>query len=327
MKFTAHIQENKGHDWPMRTLGRGIKISPRLKRRIYEGRYLYLLMLPGILYFVVFKYLPMWMLCIAFQDYSPYVGVAGSKWVGLKHFIELFRDDYFYLMFRNTLAINFLNIIFAFPLPIILALMLNEVRTERLKRVFQTLTYLPHFMSWVIVASMTFFFLSVDVGVINKLLASIGRPTISFLSNPKYFWIILTGQNIWKDTGWGTIIFLAAIALVDMEQYEAAIIDGASKFQRIWYITIPAIMPTIITLLILKLGTILNVGFEQVLLMSNPSVNNVAEVFDTYSYRLGILQGNISFGTAVSVFKGLVGCVFVWCSDKIVKKMGYEGLY
>ena len=296
-------------------------------RRIFEGRYLYLLMLPGIIYFIVFKYSPMWMLVIAFQNYNPFVGIAGSKWVGLKHFIDLLNDSNFYLMLRNTLAINFLNLIFYFPLPIILALILNEVRHEKFKKINQTIIYFPHFLSWVIIASMTFFLLSVDVGVINKFRASIDQPTISFLSNPRLFWLILTVQSIWKEAGWGTIIFLAAIATVDMDQYEAATIDGAGRFKRIWYITIPAIAPTIITLLLLKLGTIVNVGFEQVLLMANPLVNNVAEVFDTYAYRLGILQGNISFGTAVNVFKGVVGFAFVWVSNFVVKKTGHEGLY
>lgn len=298
-----------------------------MKRRIYDGRYIYLLMLPGILYFIVFKFVPMGMLGIAFQDYNPYVGMRGSSWVGLKHFMELIQDDYFYLMLRNTLCINFLNLIFHFPVPIILALLLNEIKNEKFKRFNQTLLYLPHFLSWVIVASMTFFLLSVDVGVVNKALAAAGRPTVSFLSNPKLFWGILISQNIWKEAGWGTIIFLAAITGVDMEQYEAAVVDGAGRLQKIWYITLPAIMPTIITLLILKLGTILNVGFEQILLMSNPSVNNVAEVFDTYAYRIGIIQGNISFALAVSIFKGFVGCLFVWSSNKAVTKMGYEGIY
>ena len=299
----------------------------RTLRRMYQGRYVYLLMLPGIIYFIIFKFIPMGMLGIIFQDYNPYVGMAGSQWVGLKHFKELIQDDYFYLMLRNTLCINFLNLLFHFPVPIVLALLLNEIKNEKFKRFNQTMLYLPHFLSWVIVASMTFFLLSVDVGVVNKALATMGSPTVSFLSEPKLFWSIIVSQNIWKEAGWGTIIFLASISAVDMEQYEAAVMDGAGRLQKIWYITLPAIAPTIVTLLILKLGTILNVGFEQILLMANPSVNSVAEVFDNYAYRLGIIQGNISFASAVSVFKGLVGCLFVWVSNRIVKKMGYEGIY
>ena len=220
----------------------------RVARRMYQGRYVYLLMLPGILYFIIFKFAPMGMLGIIFQDYNPYVGMAGSRWVGLKHFKDLIQDDYFYLMLRNTLCINFLNLLFHFPVPILLALLLNEIKNDRFKRLNQTLLYLPHFLSWVIVASMTFFLLSVDVGVINKALSSMGSPTISFLSEPKLFWGIIVFQNIWKEAGWGTIIFLAAISAVDMEQYEAAVMDGAGRLQKIWYITLPAIAPTIITL-------------------------------------------------------------------------------
>jgi putative aldouronate transport system permease protein len=298
-----------------------------LRKKIIDARYIYILLLPGLVYFVVFKYAPMWMLVIAFQDFNPWVGVLGSKWVGFKHFLYLLRDPMFLLMLRNTLAINLMSLVFYFPLPICLALLLNEVRHSRFKRFSQTVFYFPHFLSWVIIASLTFFVLSIDVGVINKLRLLMGLQPVSYLSNPKYFWIILTVQHIWKEAGWGTIIFLAALAGVELEQYEAAIIDGANRFQRIIHITIPAIMPTIIVLLLLQLGNIATVGFEQVLLMSNPLVNNVAEVFDTYAYRVGILQSSISFGTTVNVFKGFVGLFFVWLSNHSVKKLGYEGIY
>jgi putative aldouronate transport system permease protein len=298
-----------------------------LRKRIIDARYIYILLLPGLIYFLVFKYAPMWMLIIAFQDFNPWTGVLGSKWVGFKHFLYLLRDPMFFLMLRNTLAINLMSLIFYFPLPVCLALLLNEVRHNRFKRFSQTIFYFPHFLSWVIIASLTFFTLSIDVGVINKLRVLVDLPPVSYLSNPHYFWIILTVQHIWKEAGWGTIIFLAALAGVELEQYEAAIIDGANRFQRIIHITIPAIMPTIIVLLLLQLGNIATVGFEQVLLMSNPLVNNVAEVFDTYAYRVGILQSSISFGTTVNVFKGFVGLLFVWLSNYSVKKLGYEGIY
>jgi len=298
-----------------------------LWRRIVQSRYLYLLLLPGLLYFIIFKYTPMWMLVIAFQKYTPYTGVWGSEWVGLSNFTALFQDSKFFLMLRNTLAINMLSLVFYFPLPIILALMLNELRQEHYKKLIQTVVYLPHFISWVIVSSLTFFLLSVDVGLVNKVLRNLGFETFSFLSNPDLFWGILVGQTIWKETGWSSIIFLAAISGIDMEQYEAAIIDGASRMQRIWYITLPSIKATIITMLILRLGNIADVGFEQVLLMMNPMVNDVAEVFDTYSYRIGIQYGDISFGTTVSLFKGFVGLVFVYASNCIVKATGEEGIY
>jgi putative aldouronate transport system permease protein len=298
-----------------------------LGRRIIDCRYIYILLLPGLLFFIIFRYTPMWMLIIAFQDYNPWVGVLKSEWVGFKHFLYLLKDPWFFLMLRNTLAINLIGLVFYFPLPIIWALLLNEIRHSGYKRINQTIFYFPHFLSWVIVASLTYFLLSVDVGILNKFIAYLGLPTVSFLQKPYLFWIILTLQDIWKESGWGTIIFLAALAGVDVEQYEAAIIDGANRMQRIWHITIPSIMPTVVVLLILRLGNIASVGFEQVLLMMNPMVYHVAEVFDTFAYRVGILQGQISFGTAVNVFKGFVGLFFVWASNRSVRKMGYEGIY
>ena len=301
--------------------------SKSLLMRMHKCRYIYLLMLPGLLYFVLFKYTPMWMLVIAFQRYSPFAGVMGSEWVGLANFRSLFQDAQFFRMLRNTLAINLLNLVFYFPLPIVLSLMLNEVKHERYKKSLQTVVYLPHFLSWVIVSSLTFFLLSVDVGLVNKLMRALGMKPYSFLSNPHIFWGILVGQTIWKETGWSTISFLAAISGVDVEQYEAATIDGASRMQRILNITLPAIAPTILTMLILRLGNIADVGFEQVLLMMNSMVNDVAEVFDTYSYRIGIQAGDASFGTTVSLFKGIVGLVFVYVSNKTVKKMGGDGIY
>jgi putative aldouronate transport system permease protein len=306
---------------------RRIKQKAGLKQRIIDSRYIYLLLLPGFIYFVIFKYTPMWMLVLAFQDYNPFDGILGSSWVGLKHFKFLLNDPMFYLMLRNTFAINLMSLVFYFPMPIFLALLLNEVRHNKIKRLIQTIFYFPHFLSWVIVVSLTYFVLSIDVGLINKFRLFIGLETVSYMSNPNYFWIILTIQHIWREAGWGTIVFLAALAGVDIEQYEAAIIDGAGRMQRIWHITIPAIMPTIIVLLLLQLGNIASVGFEQILLMSNPMVNNVSEVFDTYAYRVGILQSSVSFGTSVNVFKGIVGFVFVWLSNFTVKRLGYEGIY
>ena len=298
-----------------------------LLRRLHDDKYIYLLLLPGFAYFIIFKYSPMWMLIIAFQDFNPWRGISGSEWVGLKHFKFLINDPMFYLMLRNTLAINMMSLIFYFPIPIFLSIILNEVRHSKFKRLTQTIFYFPHFLSWVLVVSLTYFMLSIDIGLINKIFVALGMPSVSFLTNPRLFWIILTVQQIWRDAGWGTIVFLAALAGVDVEQYEAAIIDGAGRIARIWYITIPAIMPTVIVLLLLQLGNIASVGFEQVLLMSNPMVNNVSEVFDTYAYRVGIIQSSISFGTTVNVFKGIVGLLFVWLSNYSVKKLGYEGIY
>ncbi|TVY11031.1 ABC transporter permease [Paenibacillus cremeus] len=303
------------------------KTGSRLWMRILQHKYMYLLALPGIIFFILFKFVPMWGLIIAFLKYNPYVGVMGSEWIGLKNFTELFSDTKFYVMLRNTFAINIIALIFMFPLPIFLALMLNEVRHETFKRVNQSIVYLPHFLSWVVVASMTFFILSSDVGIINKLIAGAGHERIAFLSNPNYFWGLLTAQNMWKEAGWGTIIFLAAMAGVDPQRYEAAVVDGASRWRQIWHITLPAIRPTIIILLILRLGHMADVGFEQVLLMTNPLVNSVAEVFDTYAYTIGILKGQVSVGVTVGMFKGVVGLVLVLTSNYIVKKLGHDGIY
>ncbi|MEK3721569.1 ABC transporter permease [Paenibacillus sp. FSL H8-0034] len=299
----------------------------RLWNRMVQHKYMYLLALPGILFFLIFKFAPMWGLLLAFKEYNPYSGFAGSEWVGFKHFTELFTDKNFYIMLRNTFAINIFGLVFMFPLPIILGLMLNEVRHEVFKRINQSIVYLPHFLSWVVVASMTFFVLSTDVGIINKLITDSGGESIAFLSNPNYFWGMITLQSMWKEVGWGTIIFLAAMAGVDPQRYEAAVVDGASRWRQIWHITLPAIRPTIFILLILRLGHMADVGFEQILLMMNPLVSSLAEVFDTYSYTQGILKGQISTGVTVGMFKGVVGFILVMVSNYVVKKLGHDGIY
>ncbi|MHA6482145.1 ABC transporter permease [Paenibacillus sp. strain BS8-2] len=230
-------------------------------------------------------------------------------------------------MLRNTLTISVLNLIFFFPAPIVLALMLNEVRAEAFKKVTQTIIYLPHFLSWVIVVSFTFLFFSFDIGILNKALNVMGFEEISILSEPQYFYGLLIGQSIWKEVGWGTIIFLAAIAGVDQQLYEAATVDGAGRIRKIWHVTLPAIRSTIVILMILKLGDLLDVGFEQILLMLNPMVQNVGEVFDTYVYQQGILSGNFSYSIAVGLFKSVAGLILVVGGNYLAKKAGEEGLY
>jgi putative aldouronate transport system permease protein len=297
------------------------------KSRIVKHKYIYLLLTPGALYFIIFKYAPMWGLILAFQNYNPFGGIWKSEWVGLKHFIELLSSDYFMIMLRNTFLINLFGLIFYFPLPILLALLLNEVRQELFKKINQSIIYLPHFLSWVVVASVTYFVLSYEVGMVNKVLQMLGNERIAFLTQTNYFWGILTAQTIWKEAGWGTIIFLAAVAGVDPQRYEAAVMDGASRFKQVWHITLPAIRPTILILLILRLGSMADVGFEQVVLMMNPQVISVAEVFDTYSFNQGLLQGQYSVGVTVGIFKGLIGLVFVITANYIVRKLGHEGIY
>ncbi|TVY07581.1 ABC transporter permease [Paenibacillus cremeus] len=311
-----------------RTEKERLRINSRsLWSNYVKYRYMYLLVIPGFLFFVIFKLVPMWGLLIAFKDYNPIVGFLNSPWVGLKFFSEMFADEHFYIMLRNTLLINIFGLVFFFPVPILLAIMLNEVRHEVFKRINQSLVYMPHFLSWVVIASLTFFILSVDVGLINKLIRLLGMKPYSFLNDVNLFWGLLTAQSIWKDAGWGTIIFLAAIAGVNTERYEAAVVDGASRFRQIWHVTLPAIRPTIVILLILRLGHMTDVNFEQVLLMMNPLVRDVGDVFDTYVYNNGILRGMYSVGVAVGFFKGLVGLALVMASNYVVKKMGHEGIY
>ncbi|WP_253280152.1 sugar ABC transporter permease, partial [Bacillus sp. FJAT-27445] len=230
-------------------------------------------------------------------------------------------------LLRNTLMLASLDLLFAFPAPLILALLLNEVRKAVYKRCIQTFIYVPHFVSWTIVVSITFVFFTVDTGVINKMIMSLTGEQISFLSDADWFRPMIVMQSIWKETGWGTILFLAALATVDQEQYEAAIMDGAGRFRRMWHITLPAIRSTIIVLLILRIGSFLNLGFEQVYLMTNSLNRSVADIFDTYVYMMGITQGAYSYSTAVGLFKSVVGIILIFGANYIAKKFDQEGLF
>ncbi|WP_072329428.1 MULTISPECIES: sugar ABC transporter permease [unclassified Paenibacillus] len=310
----------------------GYREGKQLKRRgwmrdISRDRYLYLLALPMVLYFLIFKYVPMWGLVISFQEYSPYTGIAGSPWVGLEHFQRFFAHPDFWKLLRNTFAINLFGLVFFFPLPILLSILLNEMRHQAYKRILQSIVYLPHFLSWVIIAGITFLMLSQSKGIVNELIAWMGYEKIDFLSDSRLFWINLTLQSIWKDAGWGTIIFLAAIAGIDPGLYEAAKIDGAGRFRQMWHVTLPGIRNVIMILLILRIGHMMDVGFEQVFLMMNGAVSDVADVFDTYVYRSGIQQGQFSYSTAVGFFKSVVGLVLVIGANRLAKKFGQEGIY
>jgi putative aldouronate transport system permease protein len=295
-------------------------------QRMMREKYLLLLLLPGLLYFIVFKYVPMWGVLIAFKNYQPYTGFFASEWVGFEHFKLFFQDPMFFKLVRNTLLLGLYDIVFFFPAPIILSILLNEIRKAWYKRIIQTLVYVPHFLSMVIVASITYLMLTTEGGIVNNLLeTTIGRK-IDFLTSESWFRTMLISQSLWKEMGWGTIIFLAALAGVEQEQYEAAIVDGANRFRQLWHITLPSIRSTIIVLLILRLGHFLDRGFEQVLLMSNALNRNVAEVFDTYVYVVGITQGAFSYSTAVGLFKAIVGIILVLGANKLAKKFGHPGI-
>ncbi|MFD1886293.1 ABC transporter permease [Paenibacillus wenxiniae] len=292
-----------------------------------RNKFLYLMILPGFIYFVIFKYLPMGGLIISFQDYQPYLGISDSPWVGMKHFVRLFTEPTFFMLLSNTLILFALNIVIFFPLPIILALMLNEVRHRYFKNAIQTIIYIPHFMSWVIIVSITYVFLTVDGGVVNEMLAAIGLPKISFLTSPEWLRTMYMAQIIWKELGWSTIIYLAAITVVDTQLYEAAEMDGAGRWRKTWHVTLPAIRPVIITLLILKIGSTLDLGFEHMYLLLNSLNREVAEIFDTYIYTAGLKNGQLSFSTAVGLFKGLVGLVLIMLANRLAKKFGEDGVY
>jgi putative aldouronate transport system permease protein len=290
-------------------------------------KWLYLLLLPGVLYFAVFRYGPMYGVSIAFKDYVPFLGVNGSPWVGFQHFQDFFANPDFPRLLGNTLILAFLNLGIAFPLTIVLALLLNEVRLSILKRTVQTLVYIPHFLSWTIVASLSFLLFALDFGPLFLFLNNVLGTNIDFLSDPAWFRPLIVLQEIWKNTGWGTIIFLAALATVDQDQYEAAIIDGAGRFRRVWHITLPGIRSTIIVMLILAIGQMLNTGFEQIYLMTNALNRSVADVFDTYVYFVGITQGAYSYSTAVGLFKSLVGIVLIFGTNALAKRFNQSGLF
>ncbi|WP_243459417.1 ABC transporter permease [Metabacillus bambusae] len=296
-------------------------------QRLKRDRWLYLLLVPGILYFLIFKYAPMWGIVIAFQDYSPFKGVLGSEWVGFENFIDFFQNPDFFRLLRNTFILAVLDLVFFFPAPIILSLLLNELRINSYKRTVQTFIYVPHFMSWVIIASITYIFFTTSGGVINEIVSYFYGKEINFLSSPEWFRPLIMGQIIWKETGWGTVIFLAALATVDQEQYEAAIVDGAGRFRRLWHVTLPAVRSTIVVLLILRLGNFLDTGFQQIFLMSNSLNRSVADVFDTYVYFVGITQGAYSYSTAVGLFKSVVGIILVLGANKLAKKLGQDGIF
>ncbi|MES1036939.1 ABC transporter permease [Bacillus pumilus] len=299
----------------------------RLLNQMLSQKFLYVMILPGLIYFLVFKYVPMWGLIIAFQDYQPFLGILGSEWVGFKHFIRLFTEPTFFILLKNTLILFAMNVVIFFPIPILLALLLNEVRLALFKKFVQTMIYIPHFMSWVIVVSLSFVLLTVDGGLINELIALFGGEKINFLLSQEWFRPMYILQVIWREAGWSTIIYLAAITAVDPQLYEAAKMDGAGRLRQMWHITLPAIKSVIVVLLILKIGDTLELGFEHVYLLLNATNREVAEIFDTYVYTAGLKQGQFSYSTAVGLFKAAVGLILVMLANRLAKKFGEEGIY
>lgn len=293
-----------------------------IARDFKMNKYKYLLVLPVLIYLAVFAYKPMYGLLIAFKNYRPRLGIAGSKWVGLQNFQNFFQDVYFWRLLRNTLSISLLTIAFGFPAPIILALLLNEVRNTSFKRTVQTVTYMPYFISMVVACSLV-----KDYCQSNGLFSMLLGTNKNYLTDSNYFYLIYVVSDIWQFVGWNSIIYLAALSGIDQEQYEAARIDGAGRFKQILHITIPGIAPTIVVLFILRMGNVLNVGFEKVLLLYTEATYDVADVISTYVYRRGILKADYSYGAAVGLFNSVVNVIFLVSTNYMSKKFNQGGLF
>ncbi len=307
----------------------GRKPLRKVLSRMWFYRHLYLLALPGILYFLIFSYLPMWGVIIAFKDFRLFRGMAGSPWVGLAHFQFFFTSPNFPRLLRNTLLISALNLLFVFPAPIILALLLNEIRNVAFKRVVQTISYLPHFISWVVVGGLLLYTFSQSVGAVNIALQRQGAQPLVILGNRHAFLPLMVGTSIWKEVGWEAIIYLAAMAGINPELYEAATVDGASRFRRMLHITLPSITPVIVILLILQISSILNSNFLQLLILqgNDASLYEVGDVIDTWVYRAGFLKSQMSLATAVGLFKGLVGLALILMANKVARWITDSGLW
>ncbi len=299
----------------------------RLVRDVTREKWLYLMLIPGLAYFFLFKYGAMYGLIIAFMDYSPFKGYINSPFVGFEQFSRLFSEPTFWMLFKNTLILAVFNIVFFFPVPIILSLLLNEVKNSKFKKTTQTLIYIPHFISWTVVVSLCYLLFSPSSGFINEILRELGLNTINPLMNASSFRPVVILQQIWKESGWGTIIFLAALAGVNVELYEAATIDGANRFQQMVHVTFPAIRSTVIVMLILRMGTFMDSGFEQIYLMLNSLNRSIGEVFDTYVYTTGLLRGQFSYSTAIGMFKSLISLAMVIAVNSLAKRFGEEGVY
>ena len=290
-------------------------------KEAWKRKELYLMLLPGIALLLLFKYLPMYGLAIAFQDFSLKKGVFGSEWVGLRHFIDFFTIEGSKRALMNTLIISFLRLLWGFPAPILLAVLLNEVGNKAYKKVVQTVSYIPHFISWVIASGMMYVLLSPSTGVAGYLFQALGLEPVYFMADPKYFRSVLVVSDIWKGVGWGTIVYLAGISNINPELYEAAVVDGATRFQRITRITVPSLMPLISIVLILRMSHIMEGGFDQIFNMYNSAVMEVADIIDTYVYRLGMQKMQYDFGAAVGLFKSAVSLILVIVVNQISRKI------
>jgi putative aldouronate transport system permease protein len=301
-----------------------------LIKAINKNKFYYLLALPGLLYFLIFHYVPMFGIIVAFKDITPFSGLDGilhQPFVGLIHFQHWIKSYYFTNVMSNTLIISGLKLLFGFPTPIILALLINEVRISWFKRTVQTISYMPHFLSMVVVAGLVMNLLSSQGGLVNQAVVAMGGTSHAYLTDPKYFRAILVIAHVWQNVGWGTILYLAAMSGIDPQLYEAAMIDGANKLDQIRHITLPGITFVIVILLIFAIGGLLNAGFEQILLLYSPPVYSVADIIDTYVYRSGLLSMQYSFATAVGVFKSILAMILLLGANRIAHRLGQTGIW
>ncbi|HEY8363234.1 MAG TPA: ABC transporter permease subunit [Tissierellaceae bacterium] len=294
---------------------------------LYHSRYLYLLIVPVIVYYFIFHYIPMYGVIIAFKDFNAFKGILGSPWAGFKHFKAFFESPFAYRLIRNTLTINIYDLVVGFPAPIILALLINEVKSNRFKRSVQTIVYMPHFISVVVVCGMLISFLSPSTGIINRFIQMLGGNPIHFLAEPRWFKTVYVLSGVWQSAGWGSIIYLAALAGIEMELYEAATVDGATKWQKLIYVTLPGILPTIIIMLILRMGRMFTVGFEKIMLLYNPLTYETADVISTYVYRKGILEANYSYTAAIGLFNSVINFIMLVTFNKFSRKVSEISLW
>lgn len=298
----------------------------KVTRDFIRNKYLYLMILPVLIFYFLFHYKPMYGALMAFQNYNPAKGILGSQWVGLQSFVDLFKDFYFFRILRNTLLISVYSLIFEFPAPIILALLLNELKGKYFKVLVQTVTYVPYFVSLVVICGIIKNF-TLDTGVINDIIELLGFDRVTMLQEPQFFRTIYIGSSIWQGMGWGSIIYLSALMNIDMHQYEAAVVDGAGRWKQLLHITIPGIMPTVIVMFILKMGGLMNVGFEKVILLYNPVIYETADVISSYAYRKGLQEFSWSFSATVGLFNSVINLLLLILSNKISKKVNETSLW
>ena len=294
--------------------------------KIWNYKWIYLMLLPVMAYYIIFKYIPMYGVTIAFKDYNVFKGVMDSPWCGLEVFEKILKNKNFWEAIKNTLLLNVLTLLVSFPLTIIVSLMLNEVMSAKFKKITQSVLYLPHFISWVVVAGIATNLFSMQGGTVNHILNTLGIDSIPFLSNNAWWVFTYVICNVWKEIGWGTIIYLAALTGVDESLYEAAYLDGATKFQRLIYITLPSIKSVIVTMLILQISKMMTIGLDAPLLLGNKKVMGVSEVISTYTYRLGIERAKYSDSTAIGLFQSVINIIILFAADKFAKAIGEDGI-